>query len=53
MLSQEVEKLEISKKKLKEHAEKLQRIVKELKRENYYLGREDRILKGLVRNYQS
>jgi len=38
---------------LEEYAEKLQKTVKELERENYYLGREDRILKGLVRNYQS
>jgi len=52
MFSQEVEKLETSKKKLEKHAEKLQETVKELRRENYYLGKEDRVLKGLIRNYQ-
>ena len=51
MLSQEIEKLETSKKKLEEYAEKLQGIVKELKRENYYLRKESRVLKGLVGNY--
>ncbi len=51
MLFQEVEKLETSKKKLKEHAEKLQETVEELKRKNYYLGREGRVLRELIRNY--
>src|SRR6266540_4942313 len=51
-LSQEVEKLETSKKKLEEYAEKLQRIVEDLERENYYLGKEGRVLRGLVEDYQ-
>ena len=37
---------------MEEHAEKLQETVKELRRENYYLGREGRILKGLIGDYQ-
>jgi len=37
---------------LEEHAEKLQGTVKELGRKNYYLGRKDRVLKRLVRDYQ-
>ncbi len=51
-LSQEVEKLETFKKKFEEHAEKLQRTVKDLERENYYLEKEGRILRGLVGDYQ-
>jgi len=52
ILSQEVEKLETSKKKLEEHAEKLQRTVEDLERENYYLGKEGRVLRGLIGDYQ-
>ncbi len=51
-LFQEAEELKILKEKLKEHTEKLQRTVKELRRKNYYLGQEDRVLRGLVRDYQ-
>ncbi len=51
-LSQKVKKLETSKKKLEEHVEKLQEIVEELGRENYYLEREGKILRGLIRDYQ-
>ena len=50
--SQEVEKLETSKKKLKEYTEKLQGTVEELGKENYYLEREGKVLKGLVEDYQ-
>src|SRR6266542_1315091 len=52
-LSQEAEELKISKEKLKEHTERLQEIVKELERKNYYLGQEGRILRRLVKDYQN
>src|SRR6266542_2405661 len=51
-LSQEAEKSIVSKEKLKEHARKLQGTVEELGRRNYDLGKEGRILWGLVRNYE-
>jgi len=51
-LSQEAEKLTVSKEKLEEHTRKLQGTVKELGRRNYDLGREGRILKEFVRDYQ-
>ncbi len=51
-LLQEAEELKISKEKLEEHIGRLQRIVKELGRRNYYLGQEGRVLRGLVRDYQ-
>ncbi len=51
-LSQKVKKLETSKKKLEEYTEKLQRTVENLERENYYLGKEGRVLRGLVGDYQ-
>src|SRR6266498_4602915 len=51
-LLQEAEKSTVSKEKLEEHARKLQGTVEELGRKNYYLGREDRILRGLVGDYQ-
>src|SRR6266542_670657 len=51
-LSQEAEELKISKEKLKEHTGRLQGIVKELGRRNYYLGQEGRVLRGVVRDYQ-
>src|SRR6266498_256764 len=51
-LSQEAEKLIVSKKKLEEYARKLQETVEELGRRNYDLGREGRILRGLVGDYQ-
>src|SRR6266540_7547943 len=51
-LSQEVEKLETFKKKLEEHTEQLQRTVEDLERENYYLGKEGRVLRGLIGDYQ-
>jgi len=38
---------------LEEHAEKLQGTVKELEKENYYLERKDKVLRGFVGNYQS
>src|SRR6266540_894922 len=40
------------KEKLKEYARRLQGTVEELGRRNYNLGREGRILKVFVRNYQ-
>src|SRR6266540_6624075 len=51
-LSQEAEELKISKEKLKEHTGRLQGTVEELGRRNYYLGQEDRVLRGLVEDYQ-
>ncbi len=51
-LSQEAEELKISKKKLEEHIRRLQETVEELRRRNYYLGQKNRVLKGLVGNYQ-
>ncbi len=42
----------MSKKKLKEHTKRLQRIVEKLKRRNYYLGQEGRILREFIRNYK-
>jgi len=51
ILSQKVEKLETSKKKLEEHVEKLQGTVEDLRRENYYLEKKGRVLKGLVEDY--
>jgi len=37
---------------LEEHTGRLQGTVKELERRNYYLRQEDRVLKGLVKDYQ-
>jgi len=37
---------------LKKYVEKLQETVEELERKNYYLGRKDRVLRGLVGDYQ-
>src|SRR6266498_264221 len=51
-LSQEAEKSTVSKEKLEEYARKLQGTVEELGRKNYYLGREGRILRGLVGDYE-
>src|SRR6266498_502812 len=51
-LSQEAEKSTVSKEKLEEHARRLQEIVEELGRKNYYLGREGRVLRGLVGDYE-
>src|SRR6266540_2866684 len=50
-LSQEVEKSTVLKKKLKEYARKLQETVEELRKRNYNLGKKNRILKKLVRDY--
>ncbi len=51
-LSQEVEELKVSKEKLEEHTGRLQGTVKELKKRNYYLRQEGRVLRGLVEDYQ-
>ncbi len=51
-LSQEAEKSTVSKEKLEEHARKLQETVEELGKRNYDLGRESRVLRGLVGDYQ-
>ena len=51
-LSQEAEKSTVSKEKLEEHVRKLQGTVEELGRKNYYLGREGRVLRGLVGDYE-
>ena len=37
---------------MKEHTGRLQEIVEELKRRNYYLEQEGRVLRGLVEDYQ-
>ena len=52
-ISQETEDLKISKEKLSEHARRLQSTVEELRRRNYDLGREDRVLRGLVGDFES
>src|SRR6266498_3637987 len=52
-LSQEAEKLTVSKEKLEEYTRRLQETIKGLRRRNYNLGREDRVLKGLVEDYKS
>src|SRR6266498_2230732 len=51
-LSQEAEKSTVSKEKLEEYTRKLQGTVKELGRRNYDLGREGRVLRGLVGDYE-
>jgi len=51
-LSQKADELKVLKEKLEEHARRLQETVKELEEKNYYLKREDRILRGLIGNYQ-
>ncbi len=50
---QKAEELKVLKEKLDEYARRLQRIVKKLRRKHYYLGRESRVLKELVRDYES
>ncbi len=37
---------------MKEHTRRLQGTVEELEKRNYYLEREDRVLRGFVGNYQ-
>src|SRR6266511_4421024 len=51
-LSQEAEEIKVSKEKLEEHTGRLQGTVEELRRRNYYLGQEGRVLRGLVEDYQ-
>src|SRR6266498_4321269 len=51
-LLQKAEELKVSKEKLEEHTERLQEIVEELGRRNYYLGQEGLVLRGRVRDYQ-
>src|SRR6266540_92950 len=51
-LLQEAEKSTVSKEKLEEYAKKLQGTVKELRRRNYDLRKEGRILRELVGNYE-
>jgi len=51
-LSQEAEKLKVSKKKLEEYSRRLQRTIVELERKNYYLKKEGRVLRRIIRNYQ-
>src|SRR6266511_945204 len=48
-ISQGAEELKVSKEKLDEHARRLQGTVEELGRKNYYLGREGRVLRELIR----
>src|SRR6266496_5905079 len=50
--SQEAEELKVSKEKLDEHTKRLQEIVDELGKKNYYLEQESRVLRGLVGNYK-
>ncbi len=47
--SQEAKELKVSKEKLNEYARRLQETVEELGRINYYLERESRILKGVMK----
>src|SRR6266540_3303119 len=51
-LSQKAEKSIVSKEKLEEHVRKLQETIEELGRRNYDLGREGRVLRRLIGNYQ-
>ncbi len=51
-ISQEAEELKVSKEKLDEHTRRLQGTVEELGRKNYYLGREDKVLRELVGEYE-
>ncbi len=51
-LSQEAEKLKVSKEKLEEHTRRLQETVKKLRRKNYYLEQEGKVLRGLVENHE-
>ncbi len=51
-LLQKAEELKVSKEKLDEYVKRLQKTVEELERKNYYLGKEGRILRELVGNYQ-
>src|SRR6266498_3486783 len=51
-LLQEAEKLKISKEKLEEHSRRLQGTIMELEGKNYYLKREGRVLRRIIRNYQ-
>ena len=37
---------------MEKYAKRLQKIVEELGRRNYYLKKEERVLRGLVRDYQ-
>src|SRR6266498_2921567 len=50
-LLQEAEELKISKEKLEKHSRKLQGTVEKLEGKNYYLKREDRVLRGFIRKY--
>jgi len=52
-LSQEAEELKISKEKLEEYIRRLQEIVKELGRRNYYIGQEGKILRRFIGDYQA
>src|SRR6266540_2821036 len=51
-LSQEAEKLKVSKEKLEEHSKRLQGTIEELRGKNYYLEREGRILRRIIEDYQ-
>ena len=51
-ISQEAEELKALKEKLDEHARRMQGTVEELRRKNYYLGREDKVLRKLVGRYE-
>src|SRR6266542_3956503 len=51
-ISQEAEELKVLKEKLEEHIRRLQETVEELRKKNYYLEQEGRVLRGLVGNYE-
>jgi len=50
--SQEAEELKVLKEKLKEYSRRLQGTIEKLEGKNYYLKKESRVLRRLVRNYQ-
>ncbi len=51
-LSQEAEKLKVSKEKLEEHSKRLQGTIEELEGKNYYLEKEGRVLRRIIGDYQ-
>ena len=48
-LSQKAEELKVSKEKLKEHSRRLQETIVKLEGKNYYLKREGRVLRRIIK----